>query len=61
MNADGMLNAEFRHLPYAEKWREEHGGWIFDADRTILWFSLAYTPSDIMRDPATRGLSGVLR
>ena len=56
-----MQYAGFSALADAKAWRAQNGGWIFIADTgETVWFSLAFTPTPIMRHAAVRGLSGVL-
>lgn len=56
-----MLYAAFRSMQAAEEYRKKQGGWIFLPDGEAsepIWFSGAFSPSQIMLHRATRGLSG---
>ncbi len=57
---NGISVIYFDTLDQAREWRREHGGWVFSAETTTLWFSTDFTPTAIMNHPSTQNLSGRL-
>jgi hypothetical protein len=46
----------------AYRQRTGQGGWVFVSDDgNAVWFSLAFTPSEVMTHQSVRGQNGVLR
>ena len=59
--AEGMVYAQFDNPEAAQAWRKVQGGWILAVDDArVFWYSLHFTPGQIMVHPSNAGMSGVL-